>query len=135
MYLFNDCRNIKEFEIPAAVTDIEYGALGYYYDEEEDDLKKIEGLTIVGEKGSEAERYAKDNGFAFREKGSYILGDANGDGSVTVSDVTTVQRHTAELEFLTGDRFAAADVNKDGVVNVDDATLIQKYIAEMITEF
>ena len=135
MFLFYDCKNIKEIEIPAAVTEIEDKALGFYTDEGTDEVKKIEGLTFVGEKGSEAERYAKDNGFAFRTKGGYILGDANGDGTVNINDATTVQKHAAELEKLTGDRFAAADVNKDGTVDIIDTTLIQKYAAEIIHEF
>lgn len=135
MFLFYDCKNIREFEIPATVTEIEDKALGYWRDEEADEMKKIEGLTIVGEKGSEAERYANDNGFAFRTKGGYILGDADGDGVITVMDVTAVQKHIAEINILTGDRFLAADVNRDGVVDISDATMIQKYVADIIDEF
>ena len=117
------------------MTEIEDKALGYWRDEEAGEMKKIEGLTIVGVKGSEAERYAKDNGFAFRTKGGYILGDADGDGVITVMDVTAVQKHIAEINILTGDRFLAADVNRDGVVDISDATLIQKYVADIIDEF
>ena len=135
MFLFYGCKNIKEFEIPATVTEIEDKALGYWRDEEAGEMKKIEGLTIVGEKGSEAERYANDNGFIFKEKGGVLMGDANGDGNVDISDVTTVQRHAAELETLTGDRFTAGDVDRNGVINVTDATLIQKYLAEIVPEF
>ena len=129
------CKNIKEFEIPATVTEIEDKALGYWRDEEAGEMKKIEGLTIVGEKGSEAERYANDNGFAFRTKGGYILGDADGDGVITVMDVTAVQKHIAEINILTGDRFLAADVNRDGVVDISDATQIQKYVADINDEY
>lgn len=135
MFLFYGCKNIKEFEIPATVTEIEDKALGYWRDEEAGEMKKIEGLTIVGEKGSEAERYANDNGFIFKEKGGVLMGDANGDGNVDISDVTTVQRHAAELETLTGDRFTAGDVDRNGVINVTDATLIQKYLVEIVPEF
>ena len=66
---------------------------------------------------------------------SYILGDVNGDGFVTVYDATLVQKHAAEITTLTGDALAAADTNKDGVVTVADATLIQKYAAEIIDHF
>ena len=66
---------------------------------------------------------------------SYILGDVNGDGFVTVYDATLVQKHAAEITTLTGDALAAADTNKDGVVTVADATLIQKYTAEIIDHF
>ena len=61
---------------------------------------------------------------------SYILGDADMDGKVTISDVTVIQMFTAEiLEEAFSE--AAADVNGDGTVNVIDATLIQEYLAEL----
>ncbi len=50
-------------------------------------------------------------------------------------DVTAVQKHIAEINILTVDRFLAADVNRDGVVDISDATLIQKYVADIIDEF
>ena len=133
--LFWGCSGLKEAEIPAEVTEIMDKALGYCFDEEVGELVKVKDYTIVGVKGSEAERYAKDNGFAFRTKGGYILGDADGDGVITVMDVTAVQKHIAEINILTGDRFLAADVNRDGVVDISDATLIQKYVADIIDEF
>jgi len=133
--LFWGCSGLKEAEIPAEVTEIMDKALGYCFDEEVGELVKVKDYTIVGEKGSEAERYANDNGFAFRTKGGYILGDADGDGDVTISDATAVQKHASEINILTGDRFLAADVNRDGVVDISDATLIQKYVADIIDEF
>ena len=133
--LFWGCSGLKEAEIPAEVTEIMDKALGYCFDEEVGELVKVKDYTIVGVKGTEAERYAKDNGFAFRTKGGYILGDADGDGDVTISDATAVQKHASEINILTGDRFLAADVNRDGVVDISDATLIQKYVADIIDEF
>ena len=60
------------------------------------------------------------------------IGDANGDGKVTIDDATMIQKFVAELVELTPDQFIAADTNCDGIVNIDDATMIQKYIAELI---
>lgn len=59
-----------------------------------------------------------------------LLGDANGDGTVNISDATTIQRHLAELELLTDERFGAADLNGDGTLTIDDVTLLQRYVAE-----
>ena len=59
-----------------------------------------------------------------------ILGDADGDGSVNVSDVTKIQRYLAELETLEGIYLHAADANQDGTVDIADATIIQMYLAE-----
>ncbi len=61
---------------------------------------------------------------------TYVIGDANQDGTLNILDVTTIQRHVAEFEFLTGDAFLAADVNKDGNVTIEDATRMQRYFAE-----
>lgn len=59
-----------------------------------------------------------------------LKGDANGDGTVTIDDVTHMQRHIAEQ--ITVRDFAAADVNGDGAVTIDDATTVQRYLAEMM---
>ena len=59
-----------------------------------------------------------------------ILGDADGDGEVTVLDATAIQRTLASFEV---DPFvgAAADTDGDGEVTILDATYIQKYLASM----
>ncbi len=60
-----------------------------------------------------------------------IAGDSNGDGRVSVLDATLIQKYSASIEELTGDKLTVSDVNKDGVVNVLDATEIQKYLADL----
>lgn len=64
-----------------------------------------------------------------------LVGDANGDGKIDVSDVTTVQKIAAELIDPTDVQKKAADTTGDGAITVMDATLIQKYIAEIIDHF
>ena len=63
-----------------------------------------------------------------------VLGDADGDGSVTIADVTAIQLQIAEMEPESFNS-KAADVNGDGKVDVTDATLIQYYVAEMDVEY
>ena len=58
------------------------------------------------------------------------LGDANGDGSVNINDVTAIQRHLAQLEQIEGIYLYAADANQDGTLDISDATSLQMYIAE-----
>ncbi len=67
---------------------------------------------------------------AYEEPVTSIIGDADGDGRIGINDVTTIQRHVAEFEILSGSALLAADANSDGIVNIDDATLIQMYLAE-----
>ena len=63
-----------------------------------------------------------------------LVGDVDGDGTVSISDATYVQLKAAELLTLDDVQAIAADVNGDGVINVDDATLIQKYCVEIETD-
>ena len=59
---------------------------------------------------------------------SYLRGDADGDGEVTITDATAIQRTLAEIP--TASFFEkAADVDGDGL-NIMDATNIQRYLAQ-----
>ena len=55
-------------------------------------------------------------------------GDANGDGLISIDDVTLVQLYSAEVS--TAIYFDCGDVNGDGEINIIDATCIQRYIAD-----
>lgn len=63
---------------------------------------------------------------------SFIMGDVNRDGKVSIDDATLIQKSLAELEKLTPEQENAADANADGRITIDDVTQIQKYIAELI---
>ena len=59
----------------------------------------------------------------------YLCGDADNDGSVTVLDVTKVQKVLASVEAdTTGLVNRCGDINGDGL-DILDATSIQKYLA------
>jgi hypothetical protein len=70
---FFNCKKLKTVEIPKSVKTIKKYALGYYSDysdyyyecDYDDAHKKVKGFTIKGYKGTEAETYAKENGFKF----------------------------------------------------------------------
>lgn len=64
-----------------------------------------------------------------------VLGDADGDGDVTINDVTCIQRVLAELPLIGGFSEAAADIDGNGAVEIADATLIQQWLAEMQTPY
>lgn len=65
---------------------------------------------------------------------SYILGDADQDGALTINDSTAIQCLLAHLSTLTDAGMLAADVNKDGNISILDATLIQMKLANL-TDF
>ena len=62
----------------------------------------------------------------------YILGDADGDGKVTILDATAIQRHLASLPTAAYDE-KAADTDEDGKVTILDATAIQRHLASLPT--
>ena len=66
----------------------------------------------------------------YKSAESTIIGDTNLDGHITISDVTAIQRHLAELDIFTDGQLALADTNGDGEINITDATHLQKYLAE-----
>ena len=61
---FFGCPSMSSVTIPASVTAIQGMAFGYY-GSEESDAAKVEGFTIYGAAKSEAQTYAKMNGFRF----------------------------------------------------------------------
>ena len=61
-----------------------------------------------------------------------MIGDIDGNGRITIEDVTLVQKFIAELETFDQRQTVAADTNGDGMITIEDATMIQKYIAELI---
>lgn len=88
-------------------------------------------LTFYCKSGSDAEQFATDNSFTV-ETITSILGDADGSGLISISDVTAIQKHRAKVSVLDDIKLLYADVNGDGDVTIRDATTIQMYIAKYI---
>ena len=63
-----------------------------------------------------------------------MIGDANGDGIIDITDATCIQKHLAEYE---NDDYIeeASDTNKDGKISIRDVTAIQRYLAEMPSNY
>ena len=61
-----------------------------------------------------------------------LLGDANLDGEVDITDATTIQRYDIGLTALSDRALALSDVDKDGYVCIIDATWIQRWNLNMI---
>ena len=59
----------------------------------------------------------------------YLLGDADGDGDVTIFDTTYIQRALVGVSVPSGFDEVAADVDGDGDMTILDATYIQRYLA------
>lgn len=59
-----------------------------------------------------------------------IIGDTNLDGTVSISDVTTIQRYLTKAITFTDEQLAISDTNGDGKVDINDATYLQMYLAK-----
>ena len=65
--------------------------------------------------------------------GYYLVGDADGDGKITVLDATLIQRRLVALADDETFDSLAADADGDGKVTVLDATAIQRWLAGLET--
>lgn len=59
---------------------------------------------------------------------STILGDADGDGEVCITDATKIQRDVAQIIEIEDVFRQSADVDNDGIVTIMDATAIQRWL-------
>lgn len=55
-------------------------------------------------------------------------GDLNGDGAVTITDLSKLAVHVKNIKLLEGDSLVQADVNFDGIVNVTDLSLLAAHV-------
>lgn len=115
---FGNCDNLEKVYIPRSVTYISNTAFARSYP------------TLYVYYNSYAYQYAVDNNINYYLLDGVMLGDADRSGYISINDVTTIQRHIADLEHLEGIYLYAADVNLNGVVDITDATEIQRYLAE-----
>ena len=73
---------------------------------------------------------------ALSDPRQFIWGDADGDGDVTITDVTRIQRHLAEMTpSVEEENLSAAIVSGEDNLSIIDATLIQRFLADMIERF
>lgn len=129
---FQHCTSLTEINIPDSVKKIDDHSFGYFYNEDKDDYDKLEGFTISGCKGSEAEKYAKDDGFKFielkKEQKPFLLGDVNNDGNIDVEDAVMVIGQVNGNKALTDNELKYADVDKNDVIDIEDAVAIIAHV-------
>lgn len=88
-------------------------------------------VRIVSSEGYVYSRsvYEEMGEIRFTARHIHKSGDIDGDGSVTISDVTTIQRYLAEMQSFYEEERMVADTNADGVIDISDATYLQMHLA------
>lgn len=66
---------------------------------------------------------------------SAILGDADGDGEVCITDATRIQRDVAQITEIDNDLRRLADVDSDGIITIMDATAIQRWLVHFAVAY
>lgn len=146
---FMNCDSLTEVTLPSTVTTIEDNAFAYC-----DNLRKVTipksatvfkgnafsnspNVVIYCYKDSVAHEFAFTYGIDFvliDDIATYILGDADNDGIVSVIDATVIQFVLAKKADKPDGYDVRSDVDKDGVVSVMDATTIQLYVAGLLDD-
>ena len=63
-----------------------------------------------------------------RAENSMLLGDADGDEEICITDATMIQRDVAKITEINDNCRRCADVDSDGIITVIDATIIQRWL-------
>lgn len=66
---------------------------------------------------------------------SMILGDADGDGEVCITDATRIQRDVAQITAIDNNLRRLADVDSDSIITIMDATAIQRWLVRFAVAY
>ena len=133
---------LSDGDVPKLYFEKEKYAISYYLDDELVSIKYYR----KGDKAENPERYYRNDyistDWEFSEDDFdgimpakdisayahlYKSGDVDGDGELTIKDVTLIQKYLADVSGLEGTQLAAADTDANGVINIQDCTEIQMY--------
>lgn len=120
---FLNCTSLRTVTIPPSVVEIGESA-----------FDGCEGVTIRCKSGTCAAEHAADHGVACEYISflkTFLNGDADGDGEVSIMDATRIQRLLAELSCDDPEDVSIrGDVDGNGI-DILDATAIRRFLAEL----
>lgn len=94
---------------------------------------KYDGFKLKGNEGIPMAEYAKGKemlGMVYEATAAYIIGDADGNGRVTIMDCRWIAQRIANRDpDLTVEKYPAADYNQDGKITIKDASDLARDIA------
>ena len=123
---FAQCVNLAKIVIPGSVTQIGDNA-----------FQSCDQVVIYATADSYAIAYAKEHEISYvcMSAETYLLGDADGDGSVTAIDATFVLRYLIKLSVPNVEIVERnGDIDGEGL-DITDATYIQRYVVLVETPY
>ena len=98
-------------------------------------MKNTGGVIADAPAGGEfAINYVVINGYKTAPAAaSFVTGDVDLSGEVSVLDVTRIQQYLANLGSLDAQQLGLADTDLKGYVDIVDATRIQRFLAGIIS--
>lgn len=120
-YSFQNCPALTDIYMPKNIRNIDSTA-----------FENSENVVIHCFSGSYAQQYAEENGISYQLRDyTYLSGDADGDGKITILDATKIQRLlVAMVDDADGMIALRGDSDGDGL-NILDATRVQRYLASL----
>lgn len=93
-------------------------------------IDEVQGLRYEPVDGNFGECVVKES-----EKNDVVIGDVNGDGTISAEDALIILKHVVGLETLTGDALINADVNGDKAISAEDALDVLKRVVGLLDKF
>ena len=121
---FSNCPNLTEIFIPSTVSEIDWDT----FDKD---------MTIHGYTNSYAQYYVDYHWYDEDLNHTFVaiertMGDVNGDGIVTITDATELQKYIADMSEFTDKQLACADVDYNGNIDIKDVSYIAKALAGIV---
>lgn len=95
------------------------------------DMARVTGEYAI----TDEDAYVIHKVYAQSSANKNLMGDANNDGQVDISDAVHVECAISNPNKYTINNRIYADVNRDNIVNSIDSKLIQRYLAKCFTTF
>lgn len=145
--VFSNCANLKSVTLHEGLIDIYYGAFHSNPNLTEilipstvnyiDEYSFDNDMIIYGYEGSYAQIYVEEHYYSQDLNHTFVaiertIGDINGDGIVTVTDATELQKYLAGMITLTDKQLASADITSNGNIDIKDVSYITKALAGIV---
>ena len=114
---------IKQF-----VANLDYDGDLYVYDKKGNQLDITDDVNLVGTEF----KVRVELGLDFIEKTVVVVGDYNGDGIITISDVSAANKYFLEAIPETDLRTRICDVTGDGKITISDVSKLNRFYLEAI---